>query len=724
VRSKLKVLNKENIKMNSIKFLFAISLVCVSIFGSGIVARAATFLVSNANDSGTGSLRQALTDSTATAEADQIVFDETFFGTPRTLTLTTPLIFSNLGEVTIIGPGANFLEIIPPPPVPITSPPSYALQIGGNTRLALSSVKLRGLVVQSPASAYVERANFTNFGISNSGATTLNLSVVSSCGGRGYGGGIFNSGTMVINRTLITGNSVSSAQGIMFANGGGIANLGSGSSADMTIYNSIISNNQTVGSAPTRQGGGVYSASGTVRIYNSIIKNNTALGGGGIQNINGGNLLLFNTTVTGNSGGGIVSPGSAGGRVVNSTIIGNPGTDFSDTGALVLIGNSIIGNVSGWRIQSLGNNIISTVSTGVEFVGTTTGNQLNVNPLTTSLGNNGGATETFALLPTSPAINAGNNALTANENLFTDQRMRCFRRFVGASVDIGAFEKQEHDRTVCGAPFDYDGEGRTDVSVFRPSNGAWYLLLSAANGFSGMLFGQSGDKLAPADFDGDGKTDVSVFREGVWYRINSTTNSFAAFQWGQANDVPVPGDFDGDGRADFAVFRPSNGTWYRINSSTNQFVAAQFGTSEDKPQIADFDGDSRTDLAVFRPSTGSWYVLRSSNNSFAAAQFGGAGDVPAVGDFDGDDKADISVYRPAAGIWYRLGSLSGNFAFQRWGLPEDKAAAGDYDGDGITDFAVFRPSQGAWYALRSQSGFFAQTFGASSDIPTPTAFGQ
>lgn len=72
--------------------------------------------------------------------------------------------------------------------------------------------------------------------------------------------------------------------------------------------------------------------------------------------------------------------------------------------------------------------------------------------------------------------------------------------------------------------FDYDGDGRADVSVFRPSSGGWYISNSSNNSFFGTQFGQSGDVVAPADFDGDGKTDISVFRQGFWYRLNSSNN--------------------------------------------------------------------------------------------------------------------------------------------------------------------------------------------------------
>lgn len=273
-------------------------------------------------------------------------------------------------------------------------------------------------------------------------------------------------------------------------------------------------------------------------------------------------------------------------------------------------------------------------------------------------------------------------------------------------------------------PFDYDGDGRADISVFRPTNGAWYVSHSSNNSFFGVGFGQNGDLIAPADFNGDGRTDISVFRQGFWYRINSSTNQFVGLQFGIAEDVPVPADYDGDGRADIAVFRPSNTTWYRLNSSDNQFIAFKWGTTGDKPLVGDFDGDGRSDYAVFRPSAGAWYILRSRDNSFYGINFGISEDIPTPADYDGDGKTDISVFRPSAGSWYRINSSTNQFFGQQFGVSEDKPVAADYDGDGKADIAVFRPSAGAWYIQRSASGFFAQQFGSNGDIPTHSAFGQ
>jgi uncharacterized delta-60 repeat protein len=262
------------------------------------------------------------------------------------------------------------------------------------------------------------------------------------------------------------------------------------------------------------------------------------------------------------------------------------------------------------------------------------------------------------------------------------------------------------------APFDFDGDGKSDISVFRPSDRIWYLNRSTA-GFSATQFGLSSDKVTPADFDGDGKTDIAVFRDGVWYWINTSNGGFNAVHFGIAGDIPLPADYTGDGRSELAIFR--GGVWWTLNLTNNQAQSVQFGISSDKPFPADFDGDGKTDMAIYRD--GVWWWLRSSDGQPRSVQFGLASDKPVVADYDGDGKADQAVFRD--GIWYILQSQSGFKAFQ-WGLATDIPAPADFDGDGMADATVYR--DGVWWQLSSQSGIQSAQFGLAGDKPTPAAF--
>ncbi len=268
---------------------------------------------------------------------------------------------------------------------------------------------------------------------------------------------------------------------------------------------------------------------------------------------------------------------------------------------------------------------------------------------------------------------------------------------------------------------DFDGDGKTDLSIFRPTTGDWEIEYSSNSTLNVPRFGVSGDIPVPGDYDGDGKTELAVYRpsNGVWYLARG--ESFFPVPFGLAGDIPVPGDYDADGKTDIAVWRPSEGGWY-ILRSTLGFIGVHWGVSGDKPVPGDYDGDGKTDVAVWRPDNGVWYILQSSSSQPLYQYFGISSDKPVVADFDGNGITDFAVYRPSEGYWFvfdpRAHPQSRSFV---WGSSGDIPVPADYDGDGKSDVAIFRPITNEWYIVNSSHNTHTQrVFGRSGDTPTPS----
>lgn len=272
------------------------------------------------------------------------------------------------------------------------------------------------------------------------------------------------------------------------------------------------------------------------------------------------------------------------------------------------------------------------------------------------------------------------------------------------------------------APFDFDGDRKTDIGVFRPAAGEWWIERSSDGGVAAMQFGGSSDKLAPADYTGDGKADISFWRPstGEWYVLRSENNTFFGYLFGASGDVPAPADYDADGKADAAVFRPATGTWF-VQRSMGGTAIQQFGSSGDFPVTGDYDGDGRSDFAIFRPSNGQWWINRSTSGVIALT-FGNSADRPVQGDYTGDGKTDVAFWRPSTGEWFILRSQDFSYYAVPFGVSTDTASPGDYDGDGRSDPAIFRSSNATWYVASSASSTQIVQFGSSGDRPIPNAF--
>ena len=256
---------------------------------------------------------------------------------------------------------------------------------------------------------------------------------------------------------------------------------------------------------------------------------------------------------------------------------------------------------------------------------------------------------------------------------------------------------------------DFNGDGVTDVAIFRPSTGRW-----AVKGLPGVStnWGQDQDIPVPGDYNGDGVTDVAIFRPstGRW-AVKGVAG--VSTNWGQDQDIPVPGDYNGDGVTDVAIFRPSTGRW-AVKGLPG--VSTNWGQDGDIPVPGGYNGDGVTDIAIFRPSTGRWAVKGLPGVS---TNWGQDQDIPVPGDYNGDGVTDIAIFRPSTGRWAVKGVAG---VSTNWGQDGDIPVPGDYNGDGVTDIAIFRPSKGRW-AIKGLPDV-STNWGTAADIPVSKNPGQ
>ena len=367
-----------------------VSLLCAI----GISAHATTINVTNTNDSGLGSLRQALVDS---HDGDTIDFDPSLKG--QTISLTSAELVINK-SIIISGLGPNLLAVSR-----AQNAPAFRIfnLIPGR------SVRIQGLTISNGLAPDFGCGG----GIRDEGSSLFLVNcTVSGNSTDGTGGGLCaeSNATLTIDSSTISGNYAGDY-------GGGIANNGM-----LTINNSTLSSNRGEFAAGAILNG--FNGDASLTVSNSTLSGNTTqLHGGGI--FNGGQSAISNSTLSGNSG-------MTAGAIVNRLATLDIESTILNRGEL----GPNISNDSG-TVASRGYNLSSDDGGGVL---NGPGDQINTNPLLGPLQNNGGPTFTHQLLPAGPGIDTGDPNFTSPP--FFDQRGPGFDRVVNGRIDKGSFELQ------------------------------------------------------------------------------------------------------------------------------------------------------------------------------------------------------------------------------------------------------------------------------------------
>jgi hypothetical protein len=269
----------------------------------------------------------------------------------------------------------------------------------------------------------------------------------------------------------------------------------------------------------------------------------------------------------------------------------------------------------------------------------------------------------------------------------------------------------------------YDTAWAHNFAVYRRSGGVgtWYVLGGGTTAFGG----EAGDVPVPADYDGDGLTDLGIWRPGTatWWAKKTMGGVMHAQPFGMNGDVPLPADYDGDGEVDLALYRVSEGRLYiHGDTAAEKTAMTLFYVPGGIPIVGNFGGDPNPEAGLYDPATG-WIYARSIINTgssyWVIQPLGNGGDIPVMRDYNGDGRTELGLYEPDTGNFVIKNLATNVTTTTWWGYAGELPVPADFNGDGATELATWNPINGWWYVRTPTGGLQQQQWGTNGDIAVP-----